>query len=199
MNKQHPFFRHPVLTNMRTERRVRTWRSQPMFLPADLAYHVMAPSLLRSGHTSPSHRGHCGGFTTCYLSTVYCSAQVINILDFSFRDCRLKQKAGLYYGQMARQELNWTRLLMNSVSNAHYYIVVLITITSPYLYTWCAVSRVTCHVFPRWAPDPDWARCRWWLGGDTGGQTRRVRTMRCTLHAVSHINNINIYLKFQNA
>ena len=139
------------------------------------------------------------GFTTCYLSTVYCSAQVINILDFSFRDCGLKQKAGLYYGQMARQELNCTRLLMNSVSNAHYYIVVLITITSPYLYTWCAVSRVTCHVFPRWAPDPDWARCRRWLGGDTGGQTRRVRTMRCTLHAVSHINNINIYLKFQNA
>ena len=73
--------------------------------------HVLAggPGVPRHGaltapsrHTSPSH---WRGFTTCYLSTVYCSAQVINILDFSFRDCGLKQKARLdMYGQMARKE-----------------------------------------------------------------------------------------------
>ena len=190
MNKQHPFFRHPVLTNMRTERRVRTWRSQPMFLPADLAYHVMAPSLLPAGHTSPSHRGHCGGFTTCYLSTVYCSAQVINILDFSFRDCGLKQKAGLYYGQMARQELNCTRLLMNSVSNAYYYIVVLITITSPYLYTWCAVSRVTCSRAELRIPTERGA------GGDWAGtlEGRHGECGPCAAHCMqSHTSIISIF------
>ena len=30
------------LTKMTTERRVRTWRSQPMFFPADLAYQVIS-------------------------------------------------------------------------------------------------------------------------------------------------------------
>ena len=30
-----------ILTKMTTERRVRTWRSQPMFFPADLAYQVI--------------------------------------------------------------------------------------------------------------------------------------------------------------
>ena len=31
-----------ILTKMTTERRVRTWRSQPMFFPADLAYQVIS-------------------------------------------------------------------------------------------------------------------------------------------------------------
>ena len=93
-----------LLTNMRTERSVRTWRSQPMFLPADLAYHVMLPSLLPAVTPRP-HTGHTlAGFHNLLFidSVLFC--QVINILDFSFRDCGLKQKAGLYYGQMARQE-----------------------------------------------------------------------------------------------
>ena len=93
-----------LLTNMRTERSVRTWRSQPMFLPADLAYHVMVPSLLPAVTPRP-HTGHTlAGFHNLLFidSVLFC--QVINILDFSFRDCGLKQKAGLYYGQMARQE-----------------------------------------------------------------------------------------------
>ena len=77
--------------------------------------HVLAggPGVPRHGaltapsrHTSPSH---CTGDTVAGFhnllfidSVLFC--QVINILDFSFRDCGLKQKAGLYYGQMARQE-----------------------------------------------------------------------------------------------
>ena len=130
------------------------------------------------------------GFTTCYLSTVYCSAQVINILDFSFRDCGLKQKAGLYYGQMARQELNCTRLLMNSVSNAHYYIVVLITITSPYLYTWCGVSRVTCSRAELRIPTERGA------GGDWAGtlEGRHGECGPCAAHCMqSHTSIISIF------
>ena len=33
------------LTKMTTERRVRMWRSQPMFFPADLAYQVISDVL----------------------------------------------------------------------------------------------------------------------------------------------------------
>ena len=55
--------------------------------------------------TPRPHTGHTlAGFHNLLFidSVLFC--QVINILDFSFRDCGLKQKAGLYYGQMARQE-----------------------------------------------------------------------------------------------
>ena len=85
------------------------------------------------------------------------------------------------------------KLLMNLDldSNAHYYIVSTQYWSPSQARTStrgvvCHVSRVTALSSGSRLSEVTVVAGR----GHWRGQTRRVRTMRCTLHAVSHINNI---------
>ena len=85
------------------------------------------------------------------------------------------------------------KLLMNLDldSNAHYYIVSTGHHHKPVPLH--VVRCVTCHVSRVTALSSGSRLSEVTVVAGRGhwrGQTRRVRTMRCTLHAVSHINNI---------
>ena len=136
------------------------------------------------------------GFTTCYLSTVYCSARLLIswISPFVIADWNKRQDYIMVRWQ--GKKICAIKLLMNLDSNAHYYIVstqyLLITIPSKPV-PLHVVRCVTCHVSRVTALSSGSRLSEVTVVAGRGhwrGQTRRVRTMRCTLHAVSHINNI---------
>ena len=162
--------------------------------------HVLAggPGVPRHGaltapcrHTSPSHWPHSGGVSqlVIYRQCIVLTRLLISwISPFVIADWNKRQD---YIMVRWQGKKICAKFFMNLDSNAHYYIVS----TGhhhkpvPLHVVWCAtchVSRVTALSSGSRLSEVTVVAGR----GHWRGQTRRVRTMRCTLHAVSHIYNI---------